>query len=276
MNRLLGARIVVTGAASGIGRALLPRLIAAGARQIAAVDRDADALTEAIAAAGGSIPVVPIVADLGSRIGCDSAFDEALDVMGGIDIYVANAGFAYYEQFEGDWERIDAIFRVNVYAPLVALGQMRRLHHDGSPYTVAMTLSAMSKLAYPGYAVYGATKAALDRFAEAYRHEIPPHETLTLIYPIGTRTAFFERAHEGTPSTWPTQTADYVAARIAGGLMRGAHVIYPSLTFRIFRALQPPLPVLYPATWLAARAFARWRRDQSRRDHAQRDHLGDR
>jgi len=271
MNRLRGARIVVTGAASGIGQALLPRLAAAGARQIAAVDRAADALTEAVGAAGSAIPIAPVVADLGSREGCDSAFAAALDVLGGIDIYIANAGFAYYEQFEGDWERIDAIFRVNVYAPLYALGQMRRLHRDGSSYTVAITASAMSKLAYPGYAVYGATKAALDRFADAYRYESPRYETLTLIYPIGTRTAFFERAHERTPSTWPTQTAEYVADRITAGLARGARVIYPSLTFRIFLALQPPLPLLYPATWLAARAFERWRRDQVQRGSVAKD-----
>lgn len=264
MNRLQGARIVITGAASGIGRALLPRLIVAGASQIAAVDRDRTALEAAIASVGGAFPIAPVVVDLGSRAGCDAAFDAALRAMGGIDVYIANAGFAYYEVFTGDWERIDAIFRVNVYAPLYALGQMRRLHRDGSPYTVAITASAMARLAYPGYAVYGATKAALDRFAEAYRYEMPRHETLTLIYPIGTRTGFFERAHAHTPSTWPTQTADYVAARIVAGLKRGARAIYPSLTFRIFRALQPPLPLLYPATWLAARAFARWRQQHDR------------
>ncbi|MGQ9908323.1 MAG: SDR family NAD(P)-dependent oxidoreductase [Candidatus Flexifilum sp.] len=264
MNRLQGARIVVTGAASGIGRALLPRLIVSGARHIAAVDRDAGALEAAIASVGGAFPIAPIAADLGSQAGCDGAFDAALRAMGGIDVYIANAGFAYYEVFSGDWERIDAIFRVNVYAPLYALGQMRRLHRDGSPYTVAITASAMARLAYPGYALYGATKAALDRFAEAYRYEMPPHETLTLIYPIGTRTAFFQRADAHTPSTWPTQTAEYVAARIVAGLKRGSRAVYPSLTFRILRALQPPLPLLYPATWLAARAFTRWRRQHER------------
>lgn len=260
MNAIAGKRIVLTGAASGIGRALLPKLIAAGAAHILAADRDAAALDSTLAALKPAIPVQPVIADLGQQAGNDAVFAAADAHMGGVDTFIANAGFAYYEPFTGDWARLDAIFRVNVYAPLYALDQMRRRHADASPYTVAITASAMGKVGYPGYSAYSATKGALVRFADAYRWESPPtHEHVMMIYPIATRTAFFQQAGHGTPSTWPTQTADYVAGRIVRGLVRGAKAVSPSLLFTVSHWLSAPLPVIAPMQWIAGRQLRRWR-----------------
>jgi short-subunit dehydrogenase len=124
-----------------------------------------------------------------------------------------------------------------------------------------MTASAMAHLAIPGYALYAGTKAALHRFAEAYRYELPAHGHLMMIYPIATRTRFFNAAGDGTPRSVPSQTADYVAARIMAGLKRDARAVYPSITFVIYNGLCgvfPPLRRIQLS--ISAGQFRRWGR----------------
>lgn len=227
---LEGKRIVLTGAASGIGKALLIQLVNYPA-QIIAVDLNPFEANFAPSKAD----IIPLTADLGQQSEVDRLFAFALEKMGGIDLFIANAGFAYYEKIgAADWAHIDAIFRVNVYSPLYAAVKMRDLHTDNRPYCVVITASAMSYLAVPGYAYYSATKAALDRFAEAYRFELPTLGRLMLVYPIATRTNFFSRASGSTPLPFPAQTADYVARRIMAGLKNDRNSVHPSVIFRVF------------------------------------------
>ena len=157
-----GKRIVLTGAASGIGRAVL-NLLAGYAVQVWAVDRDARGLADLPA---GRAQITPYVCDLGQPDAVDALFESACRVMGGVDLFIANAGFAYYERIEAaDWEHIERIYRVNVFSPLYSLEKMRQLN-AGRPYKVVITASAMGRLALPGYALYSSTKGTLHRFAE--------------------------------------------------------------------------------------------------------------
>lgn len=236
--KLDNKRIVLTGAASGIGKAILKEL-ANTQVHIIAVD-----LSPFVPESTPSKAVIlPFMADLGQQAEVDRLFDFALEKMGGIDLFIANAGFAYYEKIgAADWTHIDAIFRVNVYSPLYAAVKMRDLHTDNSAYCVVITASAMSHLAVPGYAYYSATKAALDRFAQGYRFELPAQGRLMLVYPIATRTNFFDRASGDTPVPFPAQTAEYVAKRIIGGIKSDRESVYPSIIFRIFWSISRIFP----------------------------------
>ena len=272
--QLAGKRIVLTGAASGIGRALLGQLHARGARLLAA-DRDADALRHALAALAASLPTgplannvvlyppVPLVADLSQPAGVDALFAAAVAHLGGVDVLVANAGFAYYETLPApDWAHLANIFNLNVLSPLYSLQKMRELNPT-SAFTVVMTASAMAKLGVPGYALYGATKAALDRFADAFRHEVPPHQRLCLVYPIATRTNFFRAATaagQALPAVpFPAQNAEAVARATVRGLERGQRSVYPSGLFRAAQLLQGLFQLLgAPYQWYYARALRRW------------------
>ncbi len=111
--------------------------------------------------------------------------------LGAIDLFIANAGFAYYERLtRAHWQRMASLFHVNVVSPLYAAVRMAEINGT-RPHRTVIVASAMGRLAIPGYAMYSGSKAALHRFAEAYRYELADPTSLTLVYPIGTRTRFF-------------------------------------------------------------------------------------
>lgn len=243
--RLSDRRIVITGAASGIGWALLQQL-ATHPGQIVAVDRTPIDLTPLQQSAAH---IHTFVADLSQPHEVDAVFAFAQEVMGSLDTFFANAGFAYYETVSPDWQRVRSLYEVNVFSPLYALAKMARINPT-QPYAVILTASAMAHTALPGYAHYAATKAALHRFAEAYRYEMPANGHLMLVYPIATRTKFFASAANSAPVAHPTQTPEYVASRILAGLKQNKHRVYPSTMYRVARLL-PLGDRLY-------QAFAAW------------------
>lgn len=243
--RLDDKRIILTGAASGIGLATLKRLTARDVK-IIAVDINADELETACdALASFRSEIIPYPCDLTQNASVDALFEFALESWGGVDIFIANAGFAYYEKIQQpDWAHIERIYQLNVFSPIYAALKMREINPE-RPYRMLMTASAMGLLAIPGYAIYGSTKAALDRFAEGYRYELADPASLSLIYPIGTRTSFFEAASPGAaPPPWPSQTADDVSRAIIHGIEHDQKSIYPSRFFRVFITLDRIFPFL--------------------------------
>ena len=88
MMRLSGSRVVITGAATGIGRTVAERFVEAGAG-VHICDIDADAL----AAAEEDVPgISATLADVGSERDIDRLFDDAVNRLGGLDVLVNNAG----------------------------------------------------------------------------------------------------------------------------------------------------------------------------------------
>lgn len=257
---IAGARIILTGAASGIGQALLASLASYRAR-IIAVDRDHVRLVAAVSAlADQPAEIHHHTCDLSQPANLDALFDLAVAEMGGVDLFIANAGFAYYEKLAGaDWEHLERIYQLNVFSPIYAALKMQAMNGD-RPYKVVMTASAMGLLALPGYAIYGSTKAALDRFAEGYRLELGDPSRLMLVYPIGTRTRFFQAASEGgSPQPWPTQLPEQVAGAIVRGIQHDRCAVYPSLLFRCFLALDRLLPFLRRIEQgIERQRFVRW------------------
>ncbi len=101
-------RALVTGAASGIGRAIAERLVADG-WHVLAVDREPDP----------DGPGEPFAADLATREGNRAAVEAAVGQLGGIDALVANAGFQHVSSFEEfDEDRWDALVSVLLDEPL--------------------------------------------------------------------------------------------------------------------------------------------------------------
>jgi len=253
-------RIVVTGAASGIGKELVTNLSHYDCH-ILAVDRNSNGLSLSLDKIQKSKATISsYTCDIGYQHQMDDLFEHAIQALGEIDIFIANAGFAYYEQLSNaDWERIDQIFKVNVHSPIYTAIKMKLLHPK-SPYKVVVTASAIGKLGLPGYALYGATKSAIDRFAEAYRFELSDPSSLALVYPIATRTQFFQEAsqHEA-PIPWPSQTPRQVARAIIRGIEKDRKSIYPSLVYQIFFALGRIIPPLYHLEqWIEMQRFKKW------------------
>jgi len=115
---LVNKKIVLTGAASGIGLTLL-NLLARQQVQILAVDVNEEALktvcNDLLQSTKDSntikvAKVAPYVCDLSAPENVDKLFDIAVALLGGIDLFIANAGFAYFEQIEKtDCARIEKI-----------------------------------------------------------------------------------------------------------------------------------------------------------------------
>src|SRR6476620_999434 len=106
MNRLKGKRAIVTGAASGIGRATALLFAAEGAH-VLAVDRHMEALAQTSLSAGNSC--VLHRADCDKPPDIDGIVAAALAAMSGIDVVFANAGInsksdSFFEQTAEEWE----------------------------------------------------------------------------------------------------------------------------------------------------------------------------
>ena len=187
-----GKKIVLTGANSGIGLEVL-KLLVKGDNQILAVDLHTDKIETF-----DSNKVIPMVMDVSKKENVDQIFDRAIEVLGQIDIFFANAGYPYYEKFDYvNWERVERMFETNVYSPIYSYAKYVE-YLNGRPGHMAITVSAIGTMAIPGYTIYSASKFAMQGFQEGLRFELPKNVKLTCLYPIATDTGFFKKAAEGS------------------------------------------------------------------------------
>ncbi len=221
-----GKHCVVTGAASGIGRSLCSKLSDMGAR-ITAVDLNEAGLQTLKESIRSEIEIIPC--DLSNRENRDKLM-ERLSGGAPIDFFFANAGLAFFGGFEDkSISEIRAVTEINWLAPLEAFHHL--LKYQSTPFRFVMTASAMSFVGMPRYAVYAGLKSALHAFGDTYRYEENNKGSLTLVYPVATRTSFFKKEDQNTRIPWPAQTAEQVAEAILKGCARGRKEIFPSSVF---------------------------------------------
>jgi len=151
-----GRAAVVTGAGTGIGRAIALRLAADGAA-VALVGRSRETLEAVAGEAKGETRVV--TADVADRIAVETAFDEIAAAFGPLHILVANAGTGGPDQRDGE-DRWDAILRTNLdgaYRCLRAF-EARWAPQDDWRHAVVVS-SCVARFGVPGIAAYSAAKA---------------------------------------------------------------------------------------------------------------------
>ncbi len=235
-----GKRIVITGASSGIGEELCRQLgrenrVVAAARRMEKIPR-------------GEM-IHPVRCDVSKPEELDLLFQTAGEVLGEIDVFLANAGFAYYERMgRADWDHMDRIFQTDVYSVVYSLQKLRDFQGDRG-FSFGITASAMSFAAMPGYALYSGCKFALKGITDGMRYEMRRDQRIHMVYPIATLTSFFQEAGAGGEKgaeklPWPRQTADTVARRIIRGVERGRKHIFPSRLFRVMLFLNKFLPIM--------------------------------
>lgn len=250
--KIEGKRVVITGASSGIGLELLKLLlkegctVVASARQIEKLDL--------------SDPKLYLKkCDVSKKEELDNLFEFSQEKLGGIDLFIANAGFAYFEKIDKpEWEHIEAIFKTNVVGFIYCAEKMKEFNGN-KPYNFVVTVSGMSLLSLPGYSLYSGTKAAIRGFADAYRFELENGQHFQVVYPIATKTKFFSRAGNNTPVPWPTQTAEAVARSIIKGIQKNRKRVFPSKVFyatNLFNRVLPFINILY--TQMYNRKFQNW------------------
>src|SRR6185436_8775569 len=165
---------IVTGAGTGIGRAIAERLARDG-WNLVLVGRRAHLLeqTRGVCSEAGSV-VVALPRDVTERSSADEVTTVALDAFGRIDALVNNAGLARFARIEdATLSDLDRMFSVNVFAP-VALIRAAIPALRESRGSVVNVSSIGGLVAMPGRALYGATKAALNHLTRSLARELAP------------------------------------------------------------------------------------------------------
>ncbi len=160
--KLQGKSVVVTGASSGMGLAIVQRFVKEGA-SVVAVARRRERLEELAASLAG-LPgkVLPFPGDVSRQEDIEAAIDAAVKEFGGLDILVNNAGIMDDMGPIGDFsnEKLEQVFQVNVYGPMYAMRKavnIFKAQGGGNIINVA-SLGAMRSCAG---AIYCASKAAV-------------------------------------------------------------------------------------------------------------------
>ena len=222
--------VVLTGANSGIGLEVLKLLHGDGSTVIAADLKD-DRISSF-----DQEKVIPYICDVSCKEDIDALFEFASQRFGKIDLFIANAGYNHFETMDGPgWEKIERIFLTNTISPIYSY-QKYSEHLNGRDGIFSITISAMGKMAMPGFTLYSSTKFALNGFQEAVRMEKPDNIQLTCVYPVSTDTAFFDSPAE-IERPWPVQTPEHVAAKIIKGIEKGKKKVFPCKMFRLSMVL---------------------------------------
>ena len=180
MRGLEGKRVVVTGGTSGIGEATSRRFLEEGARVLAvAVGEDE------IATAPERIPGVEAFrCDVADAVQVEAAFARADEVLGGVDVLVANAGISIRKPFleieETDWRRV---LDVNLTGVFLCAQQAARRMAGGDGGVILMTASTNGLTGHPNYADYNASKAGVILLARTMALELAPTIRVNAVCP---------------------------------------------------------------------------------------------
>jgi short-subunit dehydrogenase len=165
-----GAVVIVTGASSGIGRALALRLGAEGYRVglIARRHAELEAVTSSIVTAGGV--AVPVFADVGDRLALRAAIAEIETRLGPADVMVANAGFGAPTRLDPlNTEEVEQTIRVNILGVIYSIEAVLpgMIARKSGHLLAVSSLGAFKGL--PGESAYCASKAAVNAYMEGLR-----------------------------------------------------------------------------------------------------------
>jgi len=256
MRSFQGRCVVITGAAGGLGRALVDAFLQAGA-QVLAVDRDAGALATLRHATAESAALATAVCDITVQDACDVAVAQAVARWGGIDVLVNNAGISHRSLFAGtDPAVIRRVMEVNFFGAV-------HMTHAALPHITARcgVVAAISSVA--GYAPllgrtgYCASKHALHGFFDTLRAEVQDQGVqVTLICPsfiatgIGAAALGGSGASAASPrlTTGGESAPEDIARQIVAALAHGRAQLLPDRTSRLAWWLSRLAPSLYART----------------------------
>jgi short-subunit dehydrogenase len=233
MRMLQNKRILLTGAASGIGRALALLLAQRGA-SLLLVDRDEAGLSatgaecRTLGAETTTRHFDLAVADEVKALGA-----EVQDALGPLDMLVNNAGVVHYgPTAQMSCQDMERLLAVNLLAPL-RLTQALLPHLRTRPQAHIVNVSSLyGFLATPNCAAYHASKFGLLGFSESLHLELRgSNVAVTTVCPGFVATRLFESGTGGEeggvrqPPAWLTTTPEHVARRIVRGIERRQRMV---------------------------------------------------
>jgi NADP-dependent 3-hydroxy acid dehydrogenase YdfG len=220
---LRGARIWLTGASSGIGEALVPELVARGARVAISARRGEALAAIAARAPGGEVVALPV--DVTDRSAVAEAAARLESLWGGIDLAIFNAGT--HQPVSGtalDPDDFVRLMQVNYLSVIYGMHAVLPGMLTRGRGHIAGVASLAGYRALPTAAAYGASKAALILALDALRFDLAPRGIdVTVINPGFVRTPLTDRNTFHMPMRID---ADAAARLIARGLERRAREIH--------------------------------------------------
>lgn len=195
---LQNARVVLTGASSGIGFELARELARRGARLVLNARRRErlETLEREVQELGGyAVSVVGDVTDPEVR---KAVLDAAVSQYGGLDVLINNAGVGAIGPFQlASESRIRRIMEVNFFAPIELMRAAIPLLKAGHSPLIVNIASVLGHRAVPKKSEYSASKFALHGFSDALRAELAPWGIDVLIVsPSTTASEFFDNVLE--------------------------------------------------------------------------------
>lgn len=181
MRGLQGKRVLITGGASGIGAATAARFLEEGSA-VCVLDRD-DAgrkrIQQQLPELAGTID-----ADVSNLKQVQAAINDAVGIMGGVDVVINNAGISIRHKFlditPAEWDKIIAVNLTGVFN--VAQTAARHMfEHDGG--VILQTASTNGLVGQPFYADYNATKAGVIELTKSMALELAPKIRVCAVAP---------------------------------------------------------------------------------------------
>jgi short-subunit dehydrogenase len=269
MTAIRGAAAAVTGAASGIGRALALELAARGC-ELALADRD-EAGLQAVAAEiakAGQRKVTMHRVDVGEPGQIQDFAQAATSAHPGLNIVVNNAGVALLGQFtEIDQAQMEWLMNINFWG-VVHSTRAFLPHLSRQPEAHIVNLSSIFGIvAPPGQSAYAASKFAVRGFSESLRHELQMAGSpvrLSVVHPGGVATNIARNARTGSGVTDNARRAESLerfdnaarttpaaaALRIVQGIEKNQPRILIGFDAQFMDVLQRLMPGTY---WAALR-----------------------
>lgn len=237
--RIQGAVALVTGASSGIGWAVAVQLARAGAR-VVAHGRDSARLAELSRLTGAAV----VTGDLSDPAAAAAVAKQA----GAVDILVNNAGIGWAGRFlDMPGDEVTRLVAVNLTGPIeLTRALLPGMLARGTGHLMFVT-SIAGRTGVAGEAVYSATKAGLDAFAESLRFELTGTDVqVSVVVPGVVDTPFFDRRGRPYDRRRPRPLpADLVAAAMVKGIAAGRAELYAPRWLRLPVVIRGTMPGVY-------------------------------
>ena len=255
--RLNGKRVILTGAAGGIG-SILAQLLAGRDAHCALIDAHAEALDKLCR----QLPdAVAIPADLSSGSACDEAAQQAISALGGVDILINLAGLMSFCTYETeDISGIERLIRVNLVAPMAlsrAVLPAMLQQNDGQIVNVG---SMFGSIGFAYFTAYSASKFGMRGFSQALRRELTDtNVSVTYISPRAVKTPLNTGTimEMGAATNMKMDDADVTSAKILQAIETGSKEAYLGFPESLFARLNGVFPGLIDAATRAQNRVAR-------------------
>ena len=252
-----GKRIILTGAAGGIGSILAQRLTERKANCVL-IDADAGKLDELCQKLPGT---VSISADLSSASHCNEAAQQAINALGGIDILINLAGLMSFCTYEDeDISRVERLIQVNLVAPMVLSRSVLPIMLEQDAGQIVNIGSMFGSIGFAYFTAYSTSKFGLRGFSQALRRELADTKvSITYISPRAVKTPIntgaIMKMNAATKSTM--DDPDVVANKILHAIETGRKEAYLGFPESLFARLNGVWPSLIDTATRAQNRVAR-------------------